>query len=196
MAEPLISSADLSYFGYDDSIDVAILTRVSAIVRRHTKQTITRATSVAKGRSPLVLPQYPVVSITSVVNAAGTAVTDYELNGSVLTAPYCAGVNDFEINLGTNPRSLGRLTVTYESGYDFPPDELRELCCAIAARLAGTDGVAQAGIKAREVGGESLTFAAESLSGSLTDREMDELDAMFPKHLAGPPRTVRMDPAW
>lgn len=196
--DPLITSSDMEWFGYDAPAD-GITSRASAMVRRHTRQTVTEATSVARGRSPLVLPQYPVQSVASVVDGLGNtlAASAYTLHGSILTGPVCPSINDFEINLaGDQGSTAGWLTVTYQSGWAVVPDALLELVCAIAARMGATSGVAEAGIRQRQVGGETLTFAAEALSGSLTDREKADLDAFFPGHLTRGPRTVSLDPRW
>lgn len=195
--EPIINSGDMAEFGYPCA-DYEILNRVSARIRRHTGQAITEQESTARGRSPLVLPQYPVRSITSVTTRAGTVIPtgSYQLNGSILTGPACPGINDFEINLGQNPRDHGWLTVVYQSGWALAeiPDELRELACSIAGRISATSDAAAAGIESRRVGEEAVTFSSAALTGGLTDEEKASLDAIFAPHLRRGPRTVVMSP--
>lgn len=188
---PIINSADMVEFGFS-CVDPGVFNRVSARIRRHTGQAITAQESTASGRSPLVLPQYPVTSVTSVTTRAGTALTadSYQLNGSILTGPVCLGLNDFEINLGQDARNYGWLTVVYQSGWDAIPDELRELACSIAARIAATSDASAAGIESRKVGEEAITFSSAALTGGLTDDEKNSLDDIFPPHLRRGPRTV------
>lgn len=199
-SSPLLTAADMTAFGYSAVAD-AVLMRVSSKVRRYTGQTIGAATSTASGRSPLVLPQYPVNSVASVVTAAGTAVSadDWFLRGNVITAPVCPGINDFEINYGPYPAAArekyGWITVQYASGWATLPDELLELLCSIAARVAAGAGTAEAGLRTRTVGGESLTFAAEAISLDLTDREQAQLDGFFPNLRSGP-RTTQLVAPW
>ncbi|MGE3795107.1 MAG: hypothetical protein AB7I38_14430 [Dehalococcoidia bacterium] len=194
--EPLVTVSDMTDLGYDP-VDVTILARVSAKVRRTTGQTISAATSTATGYSPMRLPQYPVRSITSVTTESGVELgaESWNLRGQVLTGPVSPGINDFEINLdGRGATRHGWLTVVYESGWDTLPDTLIELLCSIAARIASGEGVAAAGIREKHVGDQSLTFSAEALSLHLTDLEQQQLTALFPARSG--PRTIALDPPW
>lgn len=197
-SEPIVTAADMAAFGYS-AVDDTVLMRVSTKVRRYTGQTITAATSTAAGWSPLVLPQYPVQSVTSVTDELGTVLDEsaWTLRGNVLTGPVCPGINDFEINLPMtgSVRQPGWVTVVYESGWDVVPDELLELICSIAARAAAGAPVAEAGLRSRTVGGESVTFAAEAISLDLTDREQEQLDEFFPNLRRGP-RTIQLGSPW
>lgn len=195
-AEPLITVTDMDELGYD-SVDPKILARVSAKVRRFTGQTISATESNAAGFSPLRLPQYPVRSITTVETEAGDelAAESWRLRGQILTGPISPGFNDFEINLsGRRNERLGWLKVTYQSGWEVLPDELVELICSIAARVASSAPAATAQLREKRVGDQSLVFSSESLSLDLSDREQQQLRAFFPR-LAGP-ATIQTSPPW
>src|SRR4051794_10422968 len=94
MLPPLITSADMSGYGYDVVSD-AVLARASTRVRRYTKQQITPGTSTVTltGAGPWLLPQRPVNAVMAVLDRDGNTVsTDrWELRGQFLhtTARVC-----------------------------------------------------------------------------------------------------------
>lgn len=195
-AEPLITVADMDDLGYT-AADPKILARVSAKVRRFTGQNISATESTASGYSPLRLPQYPVRSITAVEDETGTAISDgdWRLRGQIITGPISPGINDFEVNLSRrfNER-LGWIKVTYQSGWEVLPDELLELICSIAARVASSQPAADAQLREKRVGDQALVFSSESLSLDLSDREQQQLRAYFPAQ--GGPSTIQTSSPW
>lgn len=169
--EPLVSSQDFTDYGYDPAaVDKA--NAASARVRRFTGQQITPGTSThtMAGSGPWLLPQRPVVEVTSVTDQYGADVS-WTLEGQWLTTPHC-----------------GPVTVTYDHGRDPLPDELVELVCAIASRLHGMSDAMAAGVRSEAAGGESITWGADAWSGTtgLTRPEMEALRRLFPRY----PRTT------
>lgn len=192
----LVDVDDMDAFGFDE-VDPKLLDRVSAKVRRYTGQHITRTTSTAKGYSPLRLGQAPVVSVSSVVDEFGAVLDEaaWRLQGQVVTGPVARGINDFEINLPRRGRA-GWIEVTYESGYDVVPDELKELVCGIAARVAGLGGGAGPRIRQQTVGGESVVYDTASIAVDLNDVEKAELRAFFGHTKRRGARTIDVGPLW
>lgn len=170
---PLITPDDLAEYGYDADA-AAKIGAASARVRRFTRQQITPGTSQAtlRGPGPWLLPQRPANAITAAVDAGGHTVNAV-LSGQYVTSPAC-----------------GPITVTYEHGYDPLPDELVELVCSIAARLASIPTAMAAGVRTEQAGGESVTWGADGWSGTsgLTRPERDALAAFYPRL----PRTVHL----
>lgn len=195
LASPLVDATDMDAFGFD-AVDPKLLDRVSAKVRRYTGQHITRTTSTAKGYSPLRLGQAPVVSVTTVVDEYGQTLDDaaWRLQGQVVTGPIALGINDFEINLPRRGRA-GWIEVTYESGYETVPDELKELVCGIAARVAALGGPGPR-IRQQTVGGESVAYDTASIAVDLNDVEKAELRAFFGHTKRRGARTIDVGPSW
>ncbi|MFG3338717.1 hypothetical protein [Glycomyces sp. NPDC048151] len=169
----LIGPADLARFGYEAAAATKAAA-ASARVRRHTRQQITAGTSrlTLAGPGPWRLPQRPVRAITSLTDADGTPVP-FTRNGSHLTATAC-----------------GPLVVVYEHGWPELPDELAELVCSIAARLAAIPDAMLTGARTEQAGGESVTWGTDAYAGTtgLTSAEADALDALFPTL----PRSTRL----
>jgi len=170
---PLIDVDDLVEYGYDASAEAKIAS-ASARVRRFTGQQITPGSSetTLRGPGPWLLPQRPVTAITTKVDSAGADV-DVDLDGQWVSSAACAPI-----------------TVTYTHGFDPLPDQLVELVCAIASRLASIPAAMAAGVRTEQAGGESITWGADGWSGTsgLTRPEMEALREIFPKR----PRTVRL----
>src|SRR5690606_17891848 len=144
MALPLLATAaDLEDYGYaaiPDEVLHEMLLRASARVRRYTRQRITAGTStVTLPSSPYKLPQRPVRAVNSVATAEGVPL-GYTLNaGGVIEV---AGCHD------------GPVVVDYDHGFETLPDELIELVCSIASRLASTPAGMHAGARTEQAGGE------------------------------------------
>lgn len=164
---PLVTPLDMAAYGYEQVSD-AILARASARVRRFLRQQITAGSSVivVQGPGPWLLPQRPVNVVTSVVNRQGNPVA-WELIGPRLQAAECAP-----------------LTVGYTHGWPIEelPDDLTELVCAIAARLAQTPSTVGAGARTEQAGGESVTWGVEAFSAGsgLTPAEEGSLRHIYP----------------
>lgn len=173
MALPeLATAADLEAYGYPESA-ASLLARASTRVRRHTKQRITAGTTTdLRLPSPFLLPQRPVREVTA-VTVDGVEI-QYEMGAYGQIKPMdCTD---------------GPLLVTYDHGYEELPDELVELVCSIAARMATTPNSVGAGARTEQAGGESVTYGSDAYAGTtgLVPEEKKELDRMFPK----PPRTI------
>ena len=170
---PLVTAADMAAYGYPPASD-AVLARASARVRRYTGQQITRGTSTVtlNGVGPWLLPQRPVVAVTSAVDADGQPVA-FEVRGQHVYVDGCPPV-----------------TVTYEHGWDQLPDGLVEVVCQIANRLATQPDAVASGVRQESAGGEAITWSVEALEGSagLTPAERKALDGFFPRW----PRTVML----
>jgi len=170
---PLITEDDLLEYGYDAAA-ASKIPAASARVRRYTRQQITDGASetTLRGPGPWLLPQRPATEITEAVDADGNDV-DVELEGPWVSSAACAPI-----------------TVTYGHGFDPLPDELIELVCAIASRLAGVTAAMAAGVRTEQAGGESITWGADGWSGTsgLTRPEMEALKQIYPKL----PRTVHL----
>lgn len=173
---PLATAADMVTYGYPPADD-AVLLRASTRVRLATpgRQQITpgSSTTVLTGIGPWLLPQRPVVAVTQVLDRDGVVVPaeQWELVGQHLKTAVCAP-----------------LTVAWDHGYVDMPDELVELVCSIAARLAVVPATVAAGARTEQAGGETVTWGMEAFAGTtgLTSPERAALDRLFPRR----PRTT------
>jgi hypothetical protein len=163
----------MTAYGYD-AVSAGMLARASARVRGYTGQNITTGTSIVTlaGSSPWLLPQRPVTSVTSLLDADGNDV-EYTLSGPWVFADAC-----------------GPLTVEFSHGYAVLPDNLLELVCAIAARMGGLPSAVAAGARTEQAGGEAVTWGVEAFNSSsgLTSSEEKSLRRLFPKR----PRSWRL----
>ena len=166
---PLVTAADLAFYGYEE-VPTEILDRVSARIRRYTGQQITAGTStgVELPRAPYRLPQRPVTSVESVTRPDDDEELEFTLKA--------AGVL-------TVHRRCGLIVVDYSHGFTTLPDELVELAAGVASRLASTPDVLSAGARTEQAGGESITYGAEAYAAvsGLTPGEKEALDKMFPR---------------
>lgn len=167
----LITGADLTTYGYDQ-VAAGKITAASARIRRYTRQQITAGTSSVEltGVGPWLLPQRPVIDVTSVLDSKDEEVT-YDLIGQRVYSQACAP-----------------LIVEYSHGFDPLPDDLVELVCQIATRLVNTPAAMAAGARTEQAGGESVTWGADAYVGTsgLTKAEELALDKIYPKR----PRTA------
>lgn len=169
----LADQAAATAYGYG-TIASGMFARASARVRGYTRQTISAATSTITARGPVVsLPQLPVNAITTVTdvsdpdNPATLTTDEYQLRaGGVLEVP----------NYG------GNLEIVYTHGWATLPDELIELVCAVASRMANSNAAAASGVQQETGGSESVTFGFDSYNAiaELTTGEKRMLDRIFP----------------
>lgn len=160
---PLITQGDALDFGFTLS-DTAIQ-RASARIRGHLSQHLTSGASTIQARGPVFrLPQRPVVTVSTVVDADGKAV-EWDLSGSLLTV-----------------NSLGLVTVTYTHGYATLPDALVELVCQVASRLDTPTPELAAGVQTLGAGPLSVGYGWDSYKAQagLTQGEKDALRQYWP----------------
>lgn len=147
------------------------LASASAVIRRWTRQTITRVvddtvTLRVLDCSELVLPQRPVVSVSEVkVNAL-------VLNDWVLSGDRLLRTGGWHRLPGTTTYpDPGLVQVTYTHGWDEIPDDVRGVCLDLAASTVSNPGM----LRQESIDDYSRTLAAESLGlGGLssTHKEM------------------------
>lgn len=162
----LVSAQDMADYGYAPVPD-GILARASARVRGAVEQQITPGgtdTLTLPYGGQWLLPCRPVTAVSSVTDAEGNTVK-WSLNGPFITVDSC-----------------GPVTVEYAFGFDVLPDELIELVCSIAARLAAVPDAAAAGVRTEQAGGEAITWGVEAYEASrgLTRTEKAALRRVFP----------------
>lgn len=193
----LATVADAATFGYslDPDTGPMLLERASARVRGYTKQTISRVTDDVVtlpviGRT-VRLPQRPAdkptrVKIGGVVFLENTAWTwDAVYQRITHLNPYIVSANF----TGWTQAHERQVEVTYSHGYVTVPEELKEVVCAIASRLASATSGMEGGVRSEAVGGVSVTYAAESLdmASNLLPGEKAAIDAIL-----GKPRVTTM----
>jgi len=160
-------------YGYG-TIASGMFARASARVRGYTRQTISAATSTITARGPVVvLPQLPVNTISSV-----TDVSDPDV-------PVALTNDDWHLRAGgvlEVPAYGGNLEIVYTHGWATLPDELIELVCAVASRMANSSAAAASGVQQETGGSESVTFGFDSYNAiaELTTGEKRMLDRIFP----------------
>lgn len=116
-----------------------LLGNASRAIQVYTGQKIARQTHIWRPKVAwtLHIPQMPDVEITSVQNSNSQDVT-YTFDGYDtiwLTNPIFAS---FEVD-PILPISLNRLIVTYVAGYDFIPEDIKNICVQMAMRAYGSD---------------------------------------------------------
>ena len=169
----LATQADATSFGYGE-IPAGYFKRASARVRAYVRQQINAGTSSIEVRAPIVLmPERPVRAIVSVTDADGNVLEegahkDYVLRGG--------GILEL-------PNEGGQVTVEYDHGFTTVPDEIVEVVCGVAARMAGQSDSAAAGVIQETGGSESVSFGFDSYKAvsALSAGEMAMLDRLFPK---------------
>lgn len=180
--QPIITVDQATELEFD--VTEAQLRRASGRIRAATGQTITRATSTVHlaGFGPWLLPQRPVVAVTSVAadDSARYTAGSWLLRGSTL---HLCG------------RQWPSPTVTYTHGWapDEIPDGLAELVCVVARRIGSIPDELQSGVQQQSAGAESMTWgmdAAIAVAG-LTTGEAKALARWFPML----PRSYSMSPA-
>lgn len=120
------------------------------------------------------LPQWPVVSVASVVDLFDNAVT-FEWNGLQVINVSPTRINAFEINLSAT--SVRTVVVTYQHGTeDIPDDVIGVVCDMTAAALDSPPEVA--GIQSETVGPFSQSYTSTRFPGVLLTQPMK--DALAP----------------
>lgn len=155
----------------------AILRDASAAVRRAAGgQIISAATSTIRvpaygGR--LKLPQYPVNSITSVVNTASQSVTyTWYAGWTEIVVASSALLNSWEIEPFTYSTPQLPVTVTYAHGYAVVPDDIVGVVCSVALRALGQEAD-HGGVTQESLGAYSYTVGSAAAQGGfgLLDNE-------------------------
>lgn len=170
MLANLANQTDATAFGHG-TIPEGFFTRASARVRAYVDQDITAGTSTLVARAPVVLlPQRPVVEVTSVKEDG----VELEQN------------HDWVLRVGgvlEIPNQSGNLEIQYSHGYDVVPDQVKEIVCSIAARLATVTPEVAAGVIQETAGSESVSFGFDSYNAiaELSTGEKRMLDRLFPK---------------
>ena len=178
MLPALASPGDALAFGL--TVTYEALMRASARIRGHVRQQITYGTStVALPESSRRLPERPVLSVESVLDADGVALvegTDWELVGDRIESS-----------------RRGRLTVTYVHGMTDLPDDLVEVVCSAAYRLDSIPAALVAGTQQEGTGPWQHTYGFDSHKGTsgLTAGEKEVLARYWPRL----PRTIPLGPA-
>lgn len=138
--------------GFELARAEALLKDASSAVRDATGQTISQATTTVR-LSPqrvgcdwgILLPQYPVVSVDTVVDDDATDV-------------------DVEWTAGAFIRTAQIVTVTYTHGYDPVPDDVIAVVCQITGR-AIAQNTDNAGVQSETLGGYSYSIGAAAAAG-------------------------------
>lgn len=170
----LATQTDAIAFGYG-TISEAMFNRASARVRGYASQKITADSSTITVRGPIVrLPERPVTAITSV-----TDISDPD-------APVALTTEQWTLRPGgilETPNFGGNLEVVYAHGFATVPDEVKELVCNVASRLATIPTAAASGVQQETAGSESVTFGFDSYKAisDLTAGEKAVLDRLFPR---------------
>lgn len=172
----LANQSDATSYGYG-TIGAGYFKRASARVRRFALArgySVDSASFTVEVRGSVArLPNRPVRSITTVTDIEDAddeyvlEADEYQLrNGGILETP----------NFG------GQLEVVYDGGLASLPDDLVELVCAIASRMANTAAGAASGVQQETGGSESVTYGFDSYTGisDLTTGEIQSLRRMFP----------------
>lgn len=159
-----------------------LLELASGAIQRFTRQTIELVeddVAVLHGtwKAGLVLPQVPVVSVSTVeldIEGVLTEDTDWSFDGQ---RTLWRGV----VPTGTAGRSWGgdtqKITVTYTHGWEEIPAEIRAVCLQIAARSYRNPG----GVSAESVGQYSVTYGSGAQGISLTPDEKAMLRSLRSK---------------
>lgn len=161
----------------DEAAELA-LRRASARVRRYTGQALTFIQGdthvVPGGGRTLLLPQRPAVvssayplTVTELDTPSGGERTlaegvDFSRLGSELTRT-CTGAGGLW---------AARVRVTYSHGYEEIPDDIVD----VVLDLASTNLTNPSGVRSETVGGESVTYATETVGNAkLTDQHRADL---------------------
>lgn len=175
--DTLVTVATAADWGF--TLTLPHLRRASARVRGYLHQDISSGSSTVTARGPVFrLPQRPVTAVSAVVDSDAVAV-EYAAEGSVITTS-----------------NVGMLTVTYTHGLTTLPDELIELVCQVASRIAldaANTKLAQ-GVQTESVAAgpfsTGTTFGWDSYraQAGLTQGEKDTLNRIMPQ----PPKILVM----
>lgn len=159
------------------------LDTAAAAIRRHTGQHITLVeddVAVLQGTwaRELVLPQWPVVSVSAVMlNGFTVATGTWILSGGGKlyrgNLPIFNGPDDWggDLFLSSWLGPMASVSVTYTHGFDPCPADVTGICLAAAGRLLTNP----AGLKGETIGDYSYV-GGDAVQGILTEGEMALLD--------------------
>lgn len=185
----LATIAEAASMGYvlDPISGPMLLDRASARIRAYTGQTISRVIGdvavIPIIRGVARLPQRPAdkpitVLLDGVAFVEGTA---WHWD-PVRSALRCLSVHLPSANGPTDGWFCAErsATVTYSHGFVTIPQELVEVVCSVAARMASSPAGLAGGIRSETAGDVSVTYATESLSaaGALLPSEQGILDRL------------------
>lgn len=158
-SDPLADVADLAALTGRDLTDPVLslaLSRASARFRSAVRSTVTRVdddevTLEGDGSRSLLLPDVPVLSVTS-VTAGGETVPGYRWfrDGRLRRLPGWPGWPD------------DRVTVVYSHGHDPVPADIVEVVLHAAQAILAT----QPGVQTMAIGGQSVTFERAGVTGA------------------------------
>lgn len=172
--DPLITASDVAFrLTRDLTAQEAerltfIIKDVSAAIRREARQQISRNTSTIKVTSRagrLALPEHPVVSITSVIDYAGHAITySWYAGWGEIVVDSSMLLNSWEVEPFSFSNPTLPATVTYVHGYNPVPDDILGVACSMAARALGATPT-DAGVTSESLGSYSVTYGSAAAAG-------------------------------
>jgi len=167
---PLVSAQDLT--DYSNSLQSQAVAFASAMVRNATAQTLSLViddtVTLRGGKSKLLLPEFPVVSVKNVTGKYYATTADpfyYEIyDVAALYGPIPAGVwvqdADGRLLLPVGAMWPPVVTLTYTHGYATVPDDLKMVVTAVAARMLDNP----LGDQSKATGGVSVGLAPTDLT--------------------------------
>lgn len=138
----------------------------SAFIRAYTRRQITTVTDETvtlngSGRDRLVLPEFPVVSVTEVKTLDDDGVetvletTDYRVDASGILG---------RIDGWVWPSGIANVVVTYDHGYDTVPADIAAACYELAATNYQSTGGGT--VTQESIGSYSVTYDAATVAGA------------------------------
>jgi len=161
-----------------------VLLGVSAAIRRYTRQTVdlvTNDVAVLQGTwsRELVLPQWPVVSVSNVlINSGQVAAGTWFLTGNNKLyrgyLPIFNGPDDWggDLFLSSWLGPISTVQVTYTHGFAVIPDDLKLTTVKVAARIFGNP----TGDAREQIGGTRTGYKVDYGATNLTKDEQAEVD--------------------
>ena len=198
MLPPLANPSDATALGYSlpPATAQALLTRASTRIRSYSKQQVTRVENDVQTYritdGGIRLPQRPADKPIAVVAnnqfGVGFPLTWYTWDGWLLECPHRRPALDWQPwNIwpmgwaGMCLCTAFNATVTYSHGFTTLPDELLDVTCSVADRLANTAAGMESGVRSEGVGDYTVTFSVESLdtASGLLPGEKVTIDQIF-----------------
>lgn len=198
MLPPLANPSDAVALGYTlpPATAQALLTRASSRIRSYSKQQVARVENDVQTYriidGGIRLPQRPADRPSAVVAnnqfGVGFPLTWYTWDGWLLECPhrrptlYWQPWNIWPLDWsGMCLCTAFTATVTYSHGFTTNPDELIDLTCSVAERLANTAPGMESGVRSEGVGDYTVTFSVESLdtASGLLPGEKVTVDQIF-----------------
>lgn len=190
---PLATVADAASFGYvlDPTSGPQFISRASARIRGYTGQTISRViddvVDLTVVRGTIWLPQRPADKPTSVVIGGNVFLENSTWHWDPVNTRLVDVTTRFSsANWAMWDRYNEYATITYSHGFTVIPDEVLEVVCAVAYRLANSTDGRETGRAQESVGGVSVTFATEATvsAASLLPGEKATLDRVLGRRKA------------